>query len=327
MKQQQFIDQQRPSWDKFKDLLEQMTGPRRRRDAEALVELPELYRSICADYALARRRQYSTGLVDELHALVMRGHGVLYRRKSIWFWRIVSFLWIDFPVTLRRHIRFFWLATVLLYLPAVVIGGLAYKDDKIIHSLMSPVEVAGMEFMYDPSNPHLWREVKRAASTNFAMFGYYIYNNIGIGFRTFATGLLGGVGAVVALFYNGSVFGAVAGHLTQLGFINTFWPFVAGHGAFELTAICICGAAGLLLGWSLIAAGRRRRIDALITAAGEAVKLVMGAGTMLLIAAFVEAFWSSSDGVGEMTKYFVAAVFWSLVILYLTFAGRNQHAA
>ena len=47
---------------------------------------------------------------------------------------------------------------------------------------------------------------------------------------------------------NGLVIGAAAGHLSGLGFYQTFWPFVAGHAAFELTAICISAAAGLMLG-------------------------------------------------------------------------------
>ncbi|MEJ2529836.1 MAG: stage II sporulation protein M, partial [Gammaproteobacteria bacterium] len=235
MKQQQFIEQQRPLWDAFKQILDQMAQPPRRRNSANLGELPALYRSVCADYAMALHRHYSTGLVDELHDLVLRGHGVLYRHKSIWLWRILTFFWVVFPATLRRHARIFWLATALVYLPYIVIGGLAYFNNDIIYSLMTPSEVANMEYMYDPGNPAPWRAEERASSTNFAMFGLYIYNNISIGFRTFATGMLAGIGTVLTLLFNGAVLGAVSGHLTQLGFIDTFWPFVAGHSAFELT--------------------------------------------------------------------------------------------
>jgi uncharacterized membrane protein SpoIIM required for sporulation len=327
MKQQQFVEQQRPLWDEFQQLLEQMAKPPRRRNAATLVELPALYRRVCADYALARHRRYSTGLVDQLHDLVMRGHSVLYRRKSIWLWRIISFFLVGFPATLRRHARMFWLATALFYLPFVLFGSLAYYDDEIIYSLMPPEQVRNMEYMYDPSNPVPGREEQRESTTNFGMFGIYIYNNIGIGFRAFATGMLAGTGSVVTLLYNGTVIGAVAGHLTQIGFSDTFWPFVAGHSAFELTAICICGAAGLLLGWAILAPGRRRRIDALKAAALEAVKLIMGAATLLFFAAFIEAFWSSNGSIDSTLKYAVGIALWVLLALYLTFAGRRYDAA
>jgi uncharacterized membrane protein SpoIIM required for sporulation len=159
------------------------------------------------------------------------------------------------------------------------------------------------------------------------MFGYYIWNNIGIGFRTFAGGMAIGIGSVLALLFNGIVIGAVAGHLTEVGYTGTFWPFVAGHSALELTAICISGAAGLVLGHALLAPGRRTRAEALKLAALEAVTLVMGAALMLLGAALVEAFWSSNGAVGAPVKYAVSAVLWLAVILYLTLAGRGHDAA
>ena len=154
------------------------------------------------------------------------------------------------------------------------------------------------------------------------MFGYYIYNNISVGFRTFAGGILAGVGTVLLLLFNGVVIGGVAGHLSQLGYLDTFWPFVSGHGSFELTAIVICGAAGLLMAHGLIAPGQLSRFQALKKKALEAVALVMGAALMLVVAAFIEAFWSASGAASEI-KYSVAAVLWLIVIVYLTLAGRS----
>ncbi|MCU7813026.1 MAG: stage II sporulation protein M, partial [Candidatus Thiodiazotropha sp. (ex Notomyrtea botanica)] len=57
--------------------------------------------------------------------------------------------------------------------------------------------------------------------------------------------------------------------------------------------------------------------------AQEALQLVMGAALMLLVAAFIEAFWSSSGFTPEV-KYGVAAILWLWVILYLVFMGRGQ---
>ncbi|MCY1556888.1 hypothetical protein D9M68_936860 [compost metagenome] len=46
----------------------------------------------------------------------------------------------------------------------------------------------------------------------------------------------------------------------------------------------------------------------------------------LLIAAFIEAYWSSTTAPTPMTKYLVGAVLWVLVAGYLLFAGRVRHA-
>ena len=69
--------------------------------------------------------------------------------------------------------------------------------------------------MYDPANRRLGM---READTHLAMFGFYIWNNVRIGFQTFAGGLLVGLGTVWFLASNGVMIGAVAGYLTQIGF-------------------------------------------------------------------------------------------------------------
>ncbi len=137
---------------------------------------------------------------------------------------------------------------------------------------------------------------------------------------------MAGIGTVLAMLFNGVMIGGVAGHISQLGFLKTFWPFVAGHSAFELTAICISGAAGLVLARAILAPGRRSRGEALKLAALQAVSLMMGAAIMLVGAAFIEAYWSSIRSIDPMIKFAVSGVLWLVVILYLTFAGRGHHA-
>ena len=120
--------------------------------------------------------------------------------------------------------------------------------------------------------------------------------------------------------------GAIAGHLTALGFIETFWGFVSGHSAPELTAIMLSGAAGLKVGAALIAPGARTRRLALVEAMGVAVKLMYGAAALFVAAAFIEAFWSSIAGIPALTKYIVGGAGWVLLGAYFLASGR-AHAA
>ena len=78
--------------------------------------------------------------------------------------------------------------------------------------------------MYDPADPS--RRLGRDSGTDLGMFGFYIWNNISIGFRTFASGLLAGIGSIVVLFVNGVMIGGVAGHLQAVGHGDPFWRFV-----------------------------------------------------------------------------------------------------
>jgi uncharacterized membrane protein SpoIIM required for sporulation len=175
--------------------------------------------------------------------------------------------------------------------------------------------------MYSPSTKAIGRE--RESDTDLAMFGFYIRNNIGIGFQTFAGGIAFGIGSLFFLVYNGVSIGTVAGYLAQFGYGETFFSFVIGHGAFELTAIVIAGAAGLKLGSALLAPGRKQRLRALADAARIAVQLMYGAALMLLVAAFIEAYWSSSADIPAAVKFTVGTVLWVGVVLYLVAGGRR----
>jgi uncharacterized membrane protein SpoIIM required for sporulation len=325
MKQQQFEMTYQPLWDEITALMDDLGRKRRERNlsTEQHLRFPALYRELCSHYALARSRGFSPARVEQLHALVMRGHPLLYRVSGVWRWRVLHFIFAGFPRALRRQARYFWVALAAFLLPALLGGLGTYYSEDLVYSLMSRATVAQMEESYDPANARPGVSRERSSDTDFMMFGYYIQNNIGIGFRTFALGLLYGVGSLFLLLYNGLVIGGVAGHLSRLEYYDTFWPFVSGHGAFELTAIVICGAAGLMLGHALIAPGQMSRVQALKQRAHEALPLVMGAALMLLVAAFIEAFWSSSD-LPPATKYSVAGLLWTLVILYLSFSGRGD---
>ncbi|MGH8391937.1 MAG: stage II sporulation protein M, partial [Pseudomonas sp.] len=219
------------------------------------------------------------------------------------------------------------LAAGLLFFGSLLgIALLVYLFPDLIYSIVSPRQVAEMQAMYNPDASRLGRAAERASSEDWMMFGYYVMHNIGIAFQTFAAGLLFGLGSVFFLFFNGLIIGAVAGHLTQIGYGQTFWSFVIGHGAFELSAIALAGAAGLQLGWALIAPGPLTRGESLRLAARKSVQMICGVMVFLLIAAFIEAYWSSTNAVAPWVKYLVGTALWLLMAAYLLFAGRNRHA-
>jgi len=328
MRQQEFETAHEAVWTEYREVLEQLDKPSRRRDSDSpLHRFPRLYRRVCAQYALARCRRYSPGLTEDLHDLVSRGYAHLYRRRPDWAQQGLSFVVSGFPRTLRRHGRLFALSALLFFAPMVIMAFGCYHNKELIHSLMDVESISRLESMYDPTNRKPGRDAERQANTEFAMFGFYVMNNVGIAFRTFALGLLVGIGSLFILTFNGLVIGAAAGYLTALGYGETFWPFVSGHSALELTAIAVSGSAGLLLAAALIAPGQRRRGDALRENATEAVKLVMGALAMLILAALVEAFWSPVKGMEPTIKYLFGALGWLLVTLYFIFAGRGDRDA
>lgn len=318
MKQQDFEQRYGDSWQRLEQWLR--TGS---ADAgEAAPDLPVAYRNLCQQLAVAKERQYTNQLIDRLNQLVMAAHHRVYRQQTLRRNTWARYLLAGFPQAVRAQIKYVWLATALFLLPALVMGIGSYHNDALIYAVMSPEQVLQFESMYDPGNQVMGRE--RGSDSDLQMFGFYIKNNIGIAFRTFAAGILFGLGSIFFLVFNGIYLGAVFGHVTRVGFTATFYPFVIGHGAFELTAIVLAGAAGLRLGQSLVDPGGHRRPVALRLASIEAMKIIYGTFLMLVIAAFLEAFWSSSTELGVGLRLAVGAGFWLLVLAYFTLAGRGS---
>jgi len=324
MKQAAFEKRHQASWQRFaRQLTALERGKLSGKDCQSFASD---YRLICQQQALAEARGYSNQLIERLQQLTLRGHQQFYRHRSHLGARLIAFLLGGFPQLVRSQWRFVLAAALCFYGGLLLMGLLVYLVPELVYSVMDPAQVQSMESMYDPDASRLGRFAERGSSEDWAMFGYYIMNNIGIAFQTFASGLLFGLGSLFFLMFNGLLIGAVAGHLSQIGYGETFWSFVVGHGAFELNAIVLAGAAGLQLGWALLAPGRHTRSEALRLAAQLAIRLLSGATLFLLIAAFVEAYWSSMTYTGAAVKYAVGAGLWLLVLAYLGFAGRGAHA-
>jgi uncharacterized membrane protein SpoIIM required for sporulation len=322
MKQSQFESRHQPQWQAFAEHLKQLEQGK----AKDVADFPHQYRRLCQHLAMAQERGYSSYLVDPLQQLALRGHQQLYRHRSQLAANILGFVLAGFPRLVREQWRLVLIASLLFFGSLVGIALLVYLFPDLIYSIVSPRQVAEMQGMYDPAASRLGRAAERASSEDWMMFGYYVMHNIGIAFQTFAAGLLFGLGSVFFLIFNGLVIGAVSGHLTEIGYGQTFWSFVIGHGAFELTAIALAGAAGLQLGWALIAPGHLTRGESLRLAAHKSVQMLCGVMVFLVIAAFIEAYWSSTTGISPWVKYAVGAALWLAVAAYLGLAGRNRHA-
>lgn len=326
MKQAAFEQRHAEEIGRFESWLEhkRSAGKRdRTRPVSALpdIDMPAAYRRICQLLALARDRQYSPDLIDRLNQLVLRGHHLLYGARGGHRARVLRFLAADFPRAVRSEWRLVAASGLLFFGPlAAMIAALAVHPD-FIYYLLDPRQVAQFQDMYDPANPRLGM---RESDDNVMMFAFYIWNNVKIGFQTFATGMAFGLGTVFYLLSNGLTIGAVAGYLTAVGHGVPFWSFVSGHSAMELGAIVLSGVAGLKLGGALIAPGGLSRKAALVAAGRPAVKVMYGAALMFLVAAFIEGFWSPLTTFPPATKVAAGLSMWLAVLLYFLFAGRGR---
>src|SRR5688572_14922274 len=283
--------------------------------------MPMRFRRLCQHLALAAERRYSADLVDRLNRLALRGHHALYVNRRRESQQVLGFIVAGFPRLVRQEWRLVAAAALLFFGPMLGLIAALQQFPDFAHYLLTPEQIASFHQMYDPANKRLGM---RESDTDVLMFGFYIWNNVRIGFQTFAGGMLAGVGSAWFLASNGVIIGAVAGYLTQAGYSETFWSFVAGHSSLELLAIVLSGAAGFKLGMAVIAPGNRSRKAALMAAARPAVRIMYGAAIMFFAAAFVEAFWSPLTEIPFNIKIGVGIAGWVVLFAYFLFAGRSR---
>jgi len=287
--------------------------------------LPSAYRQLSQDLSLARDRNYSSALVHALHERVLAAHQRIYgaRKRLTGHW--LDFLVAGLPRLVRDEWRLILASALLFFVPLLALVALPHWYPDSVYYLISPDVAARFEEMYSPTAEHPGRI--HGASSQLSMLAFYIAHNVAIDFQCFAGGIVFGLGSVFYLLYNGLQIGATAGHLTQLGYIETFWGFVAGHSAPELIGVVLSGAAGLKIGLALVAPGRRRRVDALKLAARDAVRLLYGAALLTFSAAFIESLWSPNRALPFAYKIGAGLTLWFILLAYFLFAGRGSRAA
>lgn len=329
MRQEDFVARYEPEWRRLEMWLELRGGVRPRKGGDLPefddLDFAERYRRLCQQLAIAQRRGYSPLVLERLEQLMQRGHHVLYRPPTPRWRRLIEFFAAGFPRLVRRHRAYMTVATLLFFGPLLTMIALLQWRPELVHSLFSAQELAQFQSMYDPSDER--HALGRESGTNLQMFGFYVFNNVGIAFQTFAAGLLGCIGAIYILAFNGVVIGGVAGHLTAIGYGDPFWRFVSGHSGPELTAIVLAGGAGLRIGWALIAPGRLTRGRALAEAGRDGGQIALGAFAMLVLAAFVEAYWSSIGWMPTWVKFSFGATLWLAILYWLWRGGRGGEDA
>ena len=314
--QDEFVAARKPAWDELEELLAKKHSLHKLAPT-SISRAASLYREVCSDLMRARAAGYTSEVIDLLDALAARTCSAMYSAPPYRLAGVWDLVTTGFPSSVRRYARFVALAAALFVLPGLIGFAGALRSRGFAIQIMSESMVAQMEKSYTDLGHG------RGEGADTMMASFYVYNNVGIAFRCFATGILFGLGSMFFLVYNGLTIGVVAGAVTAAGNGRNIFTFMAGHGAFELTAIVISGAAGMAMGYALINTGQQTRWASLRAQSGDLFRMIMGAALMLLIAAFIEGFWSPSSILAPV-KWGAAVGLYLLVFTYLIFAGRKR---
>ncbi|MDZ7631478.1 MAG: stage II sporulation protein M [Gemmatimonadaceae bacterium] len=317
----------RPRWEAFAADLSHA----RRQGLDSLTEdevtaFVEAYREVATDLARLRTADRGRGgeEVFTLSRLVSAGHNLLYRRPSQGIERIGRFIAFDIPREVRRSWRHVAVAAALLFVPAAATIVAIVRTPSLAQRMLPPGMIERAEQGLERGNTGADYLPNGEDEKGSVLSAFLMTNNIRVALVAFAGGITAGVLTVYALVFNGiAALGAGVGLYITKGIGGQILGFVAAHGVLELSAICLAGAAGLLLATAMLVPGDRTRREALTANGARSLHLVACVVIFLILAGIIEGNISPSK-LPDSAKFATAVITAIGMVWYLSL-GREPH--
>jgi uncharacterized membrane protein SpoIIM required for sporulation len=246
-------------------------------------------------YPHSRVTQYLNGLASRIYLGI-------YRNKREEVSRIARFWKTELPLVVRKYHREIAYSFLIFLLFALIAAFSAAHDETFVRGVLGDQYVDMTEDNISRGDPFGVYK----SQDQLSMFFWIAVNNIKVAFLVFVLGFLVNIGTVWQLFKNGVMIGAFQYYFFSKGLgwqsILVIWI----HGTLEISSIIVAGAAGLVLGNSILFPGTNGRLVSLKRGGKDGLKLMIGLVPIFIAAAFLEGF---------VTRYSKMPIWLSLFIL------------
>jgi uncharacterized membrane protein SpoIIM required for sporulation len=266
------------------------------------------YNLVCGHLSYSRTYFGNTKTTDYLNRLVASAHSYIYATRTSNAKKMLKFFFMDFPLLIKQNIGYL-IASTSLFLGAVLLSFIFTAVSPDNASAFMPQElIDGINNFSDTGRK--WDSAIQSSSI--------MTNNIQVGFLAFALGVTLGVGTCYIMILNGFILGGAAALALNKGISVQFWALILPHGVFELFAIFVCGASGLLIGKSIVNPGKFSRKDSMVRYGKTAIYLICCTIPIFTIAGIIEGFFTPS-GVSHAGKLMFSLFTLLLLVFYMVF--------
>lgn len=238
------------------------------------------------DLSYARTFYPKSKTVKYLNQLAGRYFIDIYQYRKKDKGRFVRFWVEELPTIMYRHRKYMLYAFIFLF-SGVALGIFSQSQNPEFANYILGESYVNMTLEnIDKGDPMAVYKAKDKEG----MFYIITTNNIKVAFNVFIFGIAGSIASVLLLFYNGVIVGVFQYFFIERGLFTEAFSAMFLHGTLEISAIVIAGGAGILLGNSLLFPGSYRRVDSLMRAAKDALKIAVGLIPVFVIAGFIESY-------------------------------------
>ena len=291
LKSHRFRTEREQSWRELEFILKAIEGRGMKSlSDEQIVALPRLYRSTLSSLSVARATSLDQGVIIYLESLSARAYYILYGSQVSLGKRIATFFLRDWPLAAKALWEETAISAALTLLAAVLAFTLVKNNPDWFYTFMPDSMAAGRT---PAASAETLRETlyHDGEADGLGIFASFLFShNSKVAMFAFALGFAFCIPTAILLLYNGFVLGSFVAIFSEkeLGFEVGGWLII--HGATEIFAIILAGAAGMHIGKAVAFPGELTRTESASKAGGTASLLMAGVIIMLFFAGLLEGF-------------------------------------
>ena len=279
MREVAFIKQNKAKWQQFESVIQQ-------NSFDNPDEISKLYMQLVNDLAFAQTYYKKSKLVVYLNDLTIKVFQKIYKTKRKEEHQIRDFFLIEVPLIVYQYRRYILYAFVF-FIISVLIGVVSASNDQTFTRLILGDAYVN-ETLQNIENGDAVAIYK--GGSNWGSFIGITFNNLKVGLTSFVFGVTGGVGTGYVMLQNGIMLGAFQYMFHENGVL---WESAKGiwiHGAMEIFGIVIEGAAGFVLGASILFPKTLSRLESFKIGMRDSIKIVIATFPFTVAAGFLEGF-------------------------------------
>ncbi|MFP4090802.1 MAG: stage II sporulation protein M [Cyclobacteriaceae bacterium] len=275
--------------------------------------LADYFIQLTDDLGYAKTHYPNSNTTVYLNNLTAKVHQAIYRNKKEDKGRLLRFWRYELPQVMYES-RKQLLYSFLIFLAACLIGAVsAAHDESFVRLILGDAYVNMTLENIDRGDPMaVYKSMGRSD-----MFFAITVNNIKVSLMAFAAGVVLSVGTGFILLQNGIMLGAFQYFFYQQGFLLPSFLTIWIHGTIEIASIIIAGAAGLVIGNSILFPGTYPRMYSFRKGAKRGLKIVVGLVPLFVMAGFLESYvtrltdwhWALRLGIIMASAFFVLYYF------------------
>ena len=279
MKEVVFIKRNIERWNRFESLIEKKTE----EDPDSLASM---FIQITDDLAYSRTFYPNSDTTRYLNQLAASSHLKIYKNKKE-DRSIIKLFWREeFPLIIYRSQKFIFISVIFFLVSALIGAYSASKDIDFVRLILGDDYVDMTMQNIEKGDP--MAVYKQAFQVD--MFLGITINNIKVSFYAFVSGIFCSLGTLYVLLFNGIMLGSFQYFFFEYGLLRESVLTIWIHGTLEIFSIIVAGAAGMILGSSLLFPSTYSRMQSLKKGAKTGVKIIIGIFPIFIVAGFLEGF-------------------------------------